>query len=113
MRQPLHRGLLIPAQCFYCKSISSPFICFIMCNKTTPDKIKYCLCQLFKDKDGCYSLRELVIALLILAIITSWIAQQFFNRAVPEFMFWSFTSLLGAGCFGYSIEKRTSANKEG
>jgi len=83
-----------------------------MCTKTTPEKIKSCLCQLFKDKDGCYSLRELAIAVLILAIITSWIAQQFFSRPVPEFMFWSFASLLGTGCFGYSIERRTSANNK-
>lgn len=63
--------------------------------------------QLFKDKDGNFSLRELAIALFILVIIISWIAQQFFSLDVPEFMFYSFTSLVGAGCFGYSIEKKT------
>lgn len=64
--------------------------------------------QLFKDKNGCYSLREVAIALLILALLISWIAQQFFNKTVPEFMFYAFASLIGAGCFGYSLEKKTT-----
>jgi hypothetical protein len=63
--------------------------------------------QLFKDKDGNFSLRELAIALFIAVIIISWIAQQFFHLDVPEFMFFSFVSLVGAGCFGYSIERKT------
>jgi len=66
--------------------------------------------QLFKDKDNNFSLRELVIALLTAAILVSWIAQQFFHKDVPEFMFYSFVSLVGAGCFGYSIEKKTTIN---
>ena len=64
--------------------------------------------QLFKDKNGCYSLREVAIALLILALLISWIAQQFFNKIMPEFMFYAFASLIGAGCFGYSLEKKTT-----
>ncbi|MEP7374732.1 MAG: hypothetical protein ABI675_15155 [Chitinophagaceae bacterium] len=63
--------------------------------------------QLFKDKDGSFSLRELAIAVFILVIIISWIAKQFFGKDVPEFMFYSFVSLIGAGCFGYSIERKT------
>ena len=63
--------------------------------------------QLFRDKDGSFSLRELATALFILVIIVSWIAQQFFKLNVPEFMFYSFVSLVAAGCFGYSIEKKT------
>jgi hypothetical protein len=63
--------------------------------------------QLFRDKDGSFSLRELATGLFILVIIISWIAQQFFKLNVPEFMFYSFVSLVGAGCFGYSIEKKT------
>lgn len=69
--------------------------------------MKSFLQQLFKDKDGNFSLRELAIALFILVIIISWIAQQFFKLNVPEFMFYSFVSLVGAGCFGYSIERKT------
>lgn len=64
--------------------------------------------QLFKDKNGCYSLREVAIALLILALMISWVAQQFFGKTMPEFMFYVFASLIGAGCFGYSLEKKTT-----
>jgi hypothetical protein len=71
--------------------------------------MKKIISELFKDKNGCYSLREVAIALLILALISSWVAQQFFNKTVPEFMFYSFASLIGAGCFGYSLEKKTTA----
>lgn len=65
------------------------------------------LLQLFRDKDGNFSLRELATALFILVLIISWIAQQFFRLDVPEFMFWAFASLVSAGCFGYSVEKKT------
>jgi hypothetical protein len=65
--------------------------------------------QLFKDKNENFSLRELAIALFIIVIIVSWISQQFFRLDVPEFMFYSFVSLVGAGCFGYSIEKKTNS----
>ena len=61
---------------------------------------------MFKDKNGCYSLRELATVILLLAIIASWLGKQFFDKEVPEFMFYSFASLIGAGCFGYSIEKK-------
>jgi hypothetical protein len=67
------------------------------------------LLQLFRDKDGNFSLRELATALFILVMIVSWIAQQFFRLDVPEFMFWAFVSLVSAGCFGYSIEKKTKS----
>lgn len=69
--------------------------------------MKAFLQQLFKDKNGVFSLRELAVALFVLVIIISWIAQQFFGLNVPEFMFYSFVSLVGAGCFGYSLEKKT------
>lgn len=63
--------------------------------------------ELLRDKNGDFSLRECIIALLLLIMVISWIAQQFFAKEVPEFMFYSFISLIAAGCFGYSIEKRT------
>ena len=66
--------------------------------------------QLFKDKDGSFSLRELVIALFVVVIIVSWVAKQFFGKDVPEFMFYSLASLVGAGCFGYSLEKKTTTD---
>lgn len=65
--------------------------------------------QLFRDKDGSFSLRELATALFIVVLIVSWIAQQFFRLDVPEFMFWAFVSLVSAGCFGYSLEKKTKS----
>lgn len=68
--------------------------------------------QLLKDKNGDFSLRETVIAILICIIIVSWAAQQFFGKAVPEFMFYSFTSLVAAGCFGYSLEKKSCTTNE-
>lgn len=64
--------------------------------------------DIFKDKNNQYSLREVVIALLVLALLISWVAKQFYNKDIPEFMFYSFTSLIAAGCFGYSFEKKTS-----
>ena len=70
--------------------------------------MKNFLQQLLKDKNGSFSLREMAVALFILVIIVSWIAKQFFKYDVPEFMFYSFVSLVGAGCFGYSIEKKTN-----
>ncbi len=65
------------------------------------------LLQLFRDKDGNFSLRELATALFIVVLIVSWIAQQFFRVDVPEFMFCAFVSLVSAGCVGYSLEKKT------
>lgn len=72
--------------------------------------MKHFFKEVLRDKNGDFSLRECVIAILILIMLVSWIAQQFFSKAVPEFMFYSFTSLIAAGCFGYSIEKRTFDN---
>lgn len=63
--------------------------------------------QILKDKEGSYNLRELVTLVFVVITIISWIAQQFFGLAVPEYMFYSFVSLIGAGCFGYSIERKT------
>ena len=68
------------------------------------------LAELLKDKNGSNSLREVATALFILIVIISWIAQQFFGKAIPEFMFYSIVGLVGAGCFGYSIEKKQVQN---
>ena len=61
--------------------------------------------DLLKDKTGNYSLREVIIAISMLLVIISWVAQLCFNIATPEFMFYSIVSLIAAGCFGYSLEK--------
>ena len=63
--------------------------------------------QLLKDKNGSYSLRELVIAILLLVVVASWIGQQFFNKQIPESMFFTFASLIATGCFGYSFERKS------
>ena len=62
--------------------------------------------QLLKDKNGSYSLRELVIAVLLLVLVASWIGQQFFGKVVPDSMFFTFASLIAGGTFGYSFEKK-------
>lgn len=62
--------------------------------------------DLLKDKTDRYSLREIVIAVCLILIVASWVAQVLFKTNVPEFMFYSLISLIAAGCFGYSIEKK-------
>lgn len=62
--------------------------------------------QLLKDKNGSYSLREVVIAVLLLVLVVSWIGQQFFGKQVPESMFFTLASLIAAGTFGYSFERK-------
>lgn len=64
--------------------------------------------QLLRDKHGNHNLREMVTLLFVIVTLVSWVAQQFFGVEVPEFMFYSFVSLVGAGCFGYSIERGVS-----
>jgi hypothetical protein len=62
--------------------------------------------EIFKDKNGYYSLRELVTALFVVIVFIGWIGQQFFGLVFPEYMFYGFISLIAAGCFGYSIERK-------
>jgi hypothetical protein len=66
--------------------------------------------NLLKDKTNNYSLREVIIAISMILIVASWIAQLVFNVATPEFMFYSIVSLIATGCFGYSIEKKPNTN---
>jgi hypothetical protein len=61
--------------------------------------------EFLKDKNGNHSLREIVILISLTALILSWIGEQFFKYTMPTHMFYAFTSMVGAGCFGYSIEK--------
>ncbi|MEO6301582.1 MAG: hypothetical protein ABIP51_00290 [Bacteroidia bacterium] len=70
-------------------------------------KIKDILHQLLKDKDGNFSLREVFTMLYVLMSIISWVGQQFFGVAVPEYMFYAFISMVGAGTFGYSLERKS------
>jgi NADH:ubiquinone oxidoreductase subunit 4 (subunit M) len=68
------------------------------------------LVQLLKDKNGNHSLREVATATFVLVLLVSWVAEQFFDKQMPEYMFYAFVSLVGAGCFGYSIERKTTIN---
>jgi hypothetical protein len=61
-----------------------------------------------QDKNGNLSMRELMVLVSMLCFIISWIAEQFFHLPIPEYMFCAFVSLAGAGCFGYSLEKKTN-----
>ncbi|MBL7922156.1 MAG: hypothetical protein JNJ40_17710 [Bacteroidia bacterium] len=70
-------------------------------------KVKDILHQLLKDKDGNFSLREAVTLTYVLMSIISWVSQQFFGMEVPEYMFYAFISMIGAGTFGYSLEKKS------
>lgn len=70
------------------------------------------LAQLLKDKNGNHSLREVATAIFVLILIVSWIAAQFFERQMPEYMFYAIVSLVGTGCFGYSIEKKTNVESK-
>lgn len=76
------------------------------------NKIINALAEFLKDKNGSHSLRELATAIFILALLISWIADQFFGKQIPEHMFYALTSLVAAGCFGYSIEKKTNVESK-
>ena len=69
--------------------------------------MKQIIHELLKDKDGNFSLREVITLIYVLMSIISWIAQQFFKSEIPEYMFYAFISMIGAGTFGYSLEKKS------
>lgn len=64
--------------------------------------------QIFKDKNGSYSLREIATALLLLALLAGWMAAQFFYYPMPEYIFYGFSTMVAAGCFGYSYERKSN-----
>ena len=76
-------------------------------------KIKQIIHQLLQDKDGNFSLREVLALVYVLLTIIAWIAQQFFGRDIPEFMFYSFISMIGAAAFGYSLERQSETKQNG
>ena len=63
--------------------------------------------QLLKDKDGNFSLREVITLIYVFMSVISWVGQQFFSITVPEYMFYAFISMIGAGTFGYSLERKS------
>lgn len=70
--------------------------------------LKQIIHQLLKDKDGNFSMREVTALIYILMSIIAWVSQQFFGKEVPEFMFFSFMSMIGAAAFGYSLERKSN-----
>lgn len=69
--------------------------------------LKQIIHQLLQDKDGNFSLREAIAMVYVLMSIIAWVSQQFFGMHIPEFMFYSFMSMIGAAAFGYSLEKKS------
>lgn len=71
------------------------------------EKLKHILHEIIRDKDGNFSLREVIALIYVLISIIAWVSQQFFGMLVPEYMFYSFISMIGAAAFGYSLEKKS------
>lgn len=69
--------------------------------------LKQIIHQLLQDKDGNFSLREAIALVYVLMSMVAWISQQFFGLHIPEYMFYSFMSMIGASAFGYSLEKKS------
>jgi len=69
--------------------------------------LKQIIHQILQDKDGNFSMREALAIVYVLITIIAWITQQFFGMQVPEYMFYSFMSMIGAAAFGYSLEKKS------
>jgi ABC-type uncharacterized transport system permease subunit len=76
-----------------------------------PLTLKDIMRQFLKDKDGNFSLREVISLVYVLMTVIAWLAQQFFGRDIPEFMFYSFISMIGASSFGYSLERKSETKK--
>ncbi len=69
--------------------------------------LKQIIHQILQDKDGNFSLREAIALIYVLMSIIAWVSQQFFGMPVPEYMFYSFISMIGAAAFGYSLERKS------
>ena len=67
----------------------------------------------FKDKLQNPSGREVTVFLFVLIVIASWIAEQFYGKHIPQFMFWGFISLIAAGLGFYTFENPMSNNDNG
>lgn len=74
--------------------------------------LRQILHQILQDKDGNFSLREATALIYVLMSIIAWIGQQFFGQHIPEYMFYSFMSMIGAAAFGYSLEKKSGRSDD-
>lgn len=68
--------------------------------------------DILRDKNGYFNIREAVTLLFVAVTLISWAGQQFFGMDVPEYMFYAFVSLVGAGCFGYSLERKQNTKNK-
>ncbi len=73
--------------------------------------LKQIILQLLQDKDGNFSLREATALIYVVMSVIAWIGQQFFSLHIPEYMYYSFMSMIGAAAFGYSLEKKSKNQK--
>jgi len=73
--------------------------------------MKNFLRDILKDKHGSFSLRETVVAIFVVATLIAWVSEQFFHLSCPEHIFYGFISLIAAGCFGYSLERKQTITK--
>lgn len=64
-----------------------------------------------KDKLNKPSGRELTIFIFVVMVIISWIGEQFFSKHIPQWMFITLISLIGAGIGLYTIEKPSAGNE--
>ncbi len=64
-----------------------------------------------KDKLNKPSGRELTIFIFVVMVIISWIGEQFFGKHIPQWMFITLISLIGAGIGLYTIEKPKADNE--
>ena len=64
----------------------------------------------FKDKKQNPCGREVTVFLFVLMVIIAWIAEQFYGKHIPEFMFLGFIGVITAGIGLYTIEKPLQDN---
>lgn len=66
----------------------------------------------FRNKRLNPSGREVTVFVFVLVVIASWIGQQFFGKAIPQWMFISFISLIAAGIGLYTFEPSKFTTEE-
>jgi len=60
--------------------------------------------QIFKDKHGNYSAREIICVIAFVWCVVSAAAEQFGGHPVNETVFVTFAGMASAGFLGYSID---------
>lgn len=66
----------------------------------------------FRNKKLNPSGREVTVFVFVLIVIASWIGEQFFGKAIPQWMFISFISLIAAGIGLYTFEPSKFTTEE-